>query len=419
MGGVVEVVNGGSGSGWVSNGINVGFAGGFQMGMMMVVVIKGSYRLNIIIIINHHLSAVCRRNAAVTPETHQLLLRHPLRQRQQNTLRIPKRFIRGHRKKILLNDVVVIVSDDKVWNFGWMISGDGKLWFQKGWPEFAHHYRIRYGHLLVFKHLGKSVFHVTIFDSTNFDDIDQYDEIEVDNMGLEKGEERSSAKSFKAEYPSYKIVIRPSYTRNWGLIVPLDFMRRYLTCDKDHVTCVLEMSNGRKWGPIECRNYKTFGKLYGDNLKKFYDDNHVGVGDVCVFQLIDEIEKRIPPDFIKHFDQEIPETVTLKDLSGRIWHVDIKQHENGVFLKKGWTKFVNEIKPRLGEVMVFRFDRSSTSFTVRIFGTNAIKKQDQDSKKPLNPVKEEDQESDADSIPIRKSTRPRNKPQKFASQKFA
>ncbi|KAJ9564418.1 hypothetical protein OSB04_000384 [Centaurea solstitialis] len=278
----------------------------------------------------------------------------------KNTLRIPKRFIRGHRKKILLNDVVVIVSDDKVWNFGWMISGDGKLWFQKGWPEFAHHYRIRYGHLLVFKHLGKSVFHVTIFDSTNceidyppppskkpklnkeiyqVDDIDQYDEIEVDNLGLEKGEEQSSAKSFKSEYPSYKIVIRPSYTRNWGLpsglahgaapipavtpprctgmgpvwgvsgsgkadvalrwqpiqvvwvIVPLDFMRRYLTCDKDHVTCVLEMSNGRKWGPIECRNYKTFGKLYGDNLKKFYDDNHVGVGNVCVFQLIDEIEK--------------------------------------------------------------------------------------------------------------------------------
>ena len=73
-------------------------------------------------------------------------------------------------------------------------------------------------------------------------------------------------------------------------IVPLDFMRRYLKHDKDRVNCVLEMSNGENWGPIECRNYKTYGKLHGANLKKFRDDNHVGVGDVCVFELINEIE---------------------------------------------------------------------------------------------------------------------------------
>ncbi|KVI02637.1 B3 DNA binding domain-containing protein [Cynara cardunculus var. scolymus] len=85
----------------------------------------------------------------------------------KTSLRIPNRFIRGHRKQILLNDVILIVSDDKVWQLGWMISGDGKLWVQKGWPEFANHYRIGYGHLLLFKHMGKSMFHVTIFDSSN------------------------------------------------------------------------------------------------------------------------------------------------------------------------------------------------------------------------------------------------------------
>ncbi|KVI02638.1 putative B3 domain-containing protein At5g66980 [Cynara cardunculus var. scolymus] len=122
---------------------------------------------------------------------------------------------------------------------------------------------------------------------------------------------------------------------------------------------------------------------------------------------------RIPPDFIKHFDKKIPGAVILKDLAGRIWHVDIKQTETGVFLKNGWMRFVNEKRLELGQVMVFRYDTSSTSFTVRIFGRNAIKDEDQDSKKPFNSVKKE-QESVADPIPIRKSKRNRRKPQKYA-----
>ncbi|KAI3665745.1 hypothetical protein L6452_44375 [Arctium lappa] len=85
----------------------------------------------------------------------------------KTNLRIPNQFIKAHRKQILLNDVVLIVSDDKAWHFRWTISGDGKLYLQKGWPEFANHYRIAYGHLLLFKHLGKSIFHVSIFDSSN------------------------------------------------------------------------------------------------------------------------------------------------------------------------------------------------------------------------------------------------------------
>ena len=45
-----------------------------------------------------------------------------------------------------------------------MISGDGKLWLQKGWPEFAEHYCLKTGYLLIFNHVAKSVFRVCIFD---------------------------------------------------------------------------------------------------------------------------------------------------------------------------------------------------------------------------------------------------------------
>lgn len=49
---------------------------------------------------------------------------------------------------------------------GWTVSGDGKLWLQKGWPEFSEYYGLKFGHLLSFNHLGKSIFHVRILQST-------------------------------------------------------------------------------------------------------------------------------------------------------------------------------------------------------------------------------------------------------------
>lgn len=79
--------------------------------------------------------------------------------------KIPNNFIKDHRKKILLNSVLLMVSDDKTWPMGWMISGDGQIGFQKGWPEFAQHYNLKTGQLLMFTYMGKAIFHVKIFDS--------------------------------------------------------------------------------------------------------------------------------------------------------------------------------------------------------------------------------------------------------------
>nr|KAJ0210165.1 hypothetical protein LSAT_V11C400207140 [Lactuca sativa] len=112
---------------------------------------------------------------------------------------------------------------------------------------------------------------------------------------------------------------------------------------------------------------------------------------------------RIPPDFIKHLDQKIPEKIVLKDVSGRVWHVDVNREKTSVFLKNGWNRFVKEKSLELGQFMVFRYKRRSSSFTVRLFGKNACMDEDQDSRKPLiNSVKDE-QESDMESTPMLKT----------------
>ena len=74
--------------------------------------------------------------------------------------------------------------------------------------------------------------------------------------------------------------------------VPEKFLRRNLLSNDEKIgTCVLEVSDGRKWGPVKCRDYKTCGKLYGCNWKKFRDDNQLGVGDVCVLELMNAKKK--------------------------------------------------------------------------------------------------------------------------------
>ncbi|KAI3503148.1 hypothetical protein L1887_31584 [Cichorium endivia] len=114
---------------------------------------------------------------------------------------------------------------------------------------------------------------------------------------------------------------------------------------------------------------------------------------------------RIPPDFIKHFDQKIPETILLKDLSGKVWHVEVKLEKTGVFLKNGWNRFVNEKSLDLGQFMVFRYSKRSSSFTVRIFGKDACMDEDQDSGKPLTNGVKDEQESHLESTPICKFNR--------------
>ncbi|KAK7339004.1 hypothetical protein VNO77_19641 [Canavalia gladiata] len=46
---------------------------------------------------------------------------------------------------------------------------DGKIWFQKGWKEFAEHHSLAYGHLLVITYERTSHFHVHIFDKSTLE----------------------------------------------------------------------------------------------------------------------------------------------------------------------------------------------------------------------------------------------------------
>lgn len=77
-----------------------------------------------------------------------------------------------------------------------------------------------------------------------------------------------------------------------------------------------------------------------------------------------------------NFKGKVPNTVTLKDLSGRCWQAEIKQTEEGIFICKGWECFVMDKSVELGSFLVLRYVESSSSFVVKIFDPNGIKVED-------------------------------------------
>ncbi|KAJ1408090.1 DNA-binding barrel domain superfamily [Sesbania bispinosa] len=77
-------------------------------------------------------------------------------------LMIPKTFVEkygeGLQKTIFLEP-----PNGAKWKLN-LVKRDGKIWFGKGWKEFAEYHSLASGHLLVFRYERTSHFHVHIFD---------------------------------------------------------------------------------------------------------------------------------------------------------------------------------------------------------------------------------------------------------------
>ena len=67
--------------------------------------------------------------------------------------------------KNLSNIMFLKVPSGAVWQVG-LKRGDGEVWLDGGWREFVEYYSIGYGHFLVFRYEGNSIFHVLVFDMT-------------------------------------------------------------------------------------------------------------------------------------------------------------------------------------------------------------------------------------------------------------
>ncbi|TYI48493.1 hypothetical protein E1A91_D13G252800v1 [Gossypium mustelinum] len=104
---------------------------------------------------------------------------------------------------------------------------------------------------------------------------------------IEKAHAVQIASAFEStENPVFMTVMQPSYVRGTcRMFIPSDFARKFLTVHKSNLT--LCNSTGKTWHAklYYLANKKPNAHLYG-GWREFVEDNHLNVGDICVFELI-------------------------------------------------------------------------------------------------------------------------------------
>ncbi|XP_020231108.1 B3 domain-containing transcription factor VRN1 isoform X2 [Cajanus cajan] len=259
---------------------------------------------------------------------------------------LPKAFTRKYGDGIS-NPVFLKSPDGTEWEIHWN-KHDGEICLQKGWKEFATFYSLDHGHLLLFEYKGTSHFDVHIFDNSALE-IDYPSHNGKDNITVEYVEifddqktrvkstlsspqpckkmktsittnvERSTngvnlhqrvqtrstssqkakldedeikmvqltstslnkATAVRSEHPSFKLVMKPPYINGYYLDIPPQFSKQYLK--KTHAVVLLRVLDGRSWPVIY-----SAPRING-GWQKFALENNLNVGDVCVFELIQEI----------------------------------------------------------------------------------------------------------------------------------
>lgn len=76
--------------------------------------------------------------------------------------KIPENFVRRFREELSVF-ATLTVPDGNIWRIG-LKKADNKCWYHDGWQQFAEHYSLRVGYLLVFRYEGNSAFSVNIFN---------------------------------------------------------------------------------------------------------------------------------------------------------------------------------------------------------------------------------------------------------------
>ncbi|KAK8263956.1 hypothetical protein V6Z11_D12G074700 [Gossypium hirsutum] len=253
------------------------------------------------------------------------------------------KFVRKYGNQ-LSSPVKLEVPSGAIWQVE-LAKTDERVRLQNGWREFAEHYSLELGSFVVFRYEGNDHFHVLIFDksasetdyphtSTEGNDVsrkskekshlpcplpqkkmridssnqhEQNSKLEVLSSGtspdaqrsvktkafscvqrlaaIEKAHAVQIASAFEStENPVFMIVMQPSYVRG-RMFIPSDFARKFLTVHKSNLT--LCNSTGKTWNAklYYPANKKPNAHLYG-GWREFVEDNHLNVGDICVFELI-------------------------------------------------------------------------------------------------------------------------------------
>ncbi|XVF15647.1 hypothetical protein REPUB_Repub09cG0172500 [Reevesia pubescens] len=279
--------------------------------------------------------------------------------------RIPTKFVRKYGSCLSISSVILIVPSGATWHVGLTKSDDNGVWLQHGWQEYAEHYSLKHGHLLVFKYEGNCNFQVLIFDksATEIDypcishiEDDENDE-ECQEHNKEEGKAGTSAEIFLHEAP-------PSKKRREKSRSPCSEPRKKLRTtskDKNKRDCE-DVSSGE--GDLQAkvpRERHAFGANEYDKILQrasdFTSENPFFMVTMQPSYINPGRKMCIPKDFTTKFLKNNSGDITLT-MDGKTWsanyfrYVSVEKYTKAI-LYNGWREFMQDNKLEAGDLCVF------------------------------------------------------------------
>lgn len=214
---------------------------------------------------------------------------------------IPRKYVSLHRETLGRKCVLRPTHAHDSWRVKTK-KIDNELYFKKGWKAFAKDHSLKYGDLLIFRHVRNFEFDVDVLDMSAtprepvaFESEQRFRNaarVQPRNIGRQKRNITETAALTAAEsliscseFPSFKVAMKPAYLKPGGyLYVPAHYAKKHM---KDSPEIVRIKSSDKVWmvnvprrRPCEAR---TFLKAGWSDLVR---ESNLQEDDVCVFQLI-------------------------------------------------------------------------------------------------------------------------------------
>eukprot|EP00257_Ricinus_communis_P028005 XP_025015419.1 B3 domain-containing transcription factor VRN1-like [Ricinus communis] len=324
-----------------------------------------------------------------TPHLFKIILDKTIR---DGKLGVPKKFARKYGKN-LSSLVLLKIFDGSVWQVE-LTKSDGGIWLQKGWQEFAKHYPLAHGHLLIFEfhQRSSSHFNVLIFDKSA-------SEIDYPSSNINHENERSPEKQFQEP--------KTEETENDPTLEILDGI---LPCDRTKRKSPLQFPQPHKIMKIESSSltYPTARKVedqvqvdlagkrgYGVMSSQKDISSQMGLlqghrdcmprkkPELCIEQVLisnpENLFHTIPASFASQNLDRRKGNEILNVMDGRTWYVRYYIPNLGINrygtakISHGWRVFALDNQLEVGDVCAFESIKDTkTTFKVCIFRCNEL-----------------------------------------------
>jgi len=97
----------------------------------------------------------------------------------------------------LSNAIYLKTPNGAKWKLN-LVKSDGKIWFEKGWKEFAEHHSLAHGHLLLFRYEKPSNFEVHIFEKSALETNYPTKRVEDKKISIDQGNESLNGENCRA-----------------------------------------------------------------------------------------------------------------------------------------------------------------------------------------------------------------------------